>query len=237
MTAELETPGANWPQIDQLPTPRPLYPKNDSERAVQFANYFGSDLRYVASWKSWLRWDGTRWTRDEDGAIMRLAQEMPKLLLTEASTIDDCEKRAKAAGEAIRAGDAARLHAMIQLAGTQSSIATTPQMFDADPYLLSVQNGVIDLCVGSFREARKKDYLRKQAGTEYSRDAKCPRWLDFLNTIFQGNAELIEFIQIAVGYTLTGATQEQALFFLHGTGRNGKSTFTETLQALLGSYA
>lgn len=58
-----------------------------------------------------------------------------------------------------------------------------------------------------------------------------------LNTIFQGDASLIRFVQMATGYSLTAATEEQALFFLYGTGRNGKSTFTETLQTLLGSYA
>ena len=179
----------------------------------------------------------TRWARDEDGGIMRLAQEIPKLLLVEAAGIESLHERSEAANAANRAGDAVRLHAMIQLAGALSSIPTTPQVFDADSYLLSLKNGVIDLRVGRFREARKEDYLTKQAGTEYEPSAKCPRWSDFLNTIFREDASVIEFVQMAAGYTLTGATEEQALFFLYGTGRNGKSTFTETLQALLGSYA
>jgi hypothetical protein len=175
------------------------YPVNDSERAVRFANRFGSDLRYVATWKSWLRWNETRWARDEDGGIMRLAQEIPKLLLAEAAGIESLHERSKAANAANRAGDAARLHAMIQLAGAQSTIATTPQMFDADPYLLSVKNGVIDLRTGRFRDARKEDYLTKQTGTEHAPDAKCPRWSDFLNAIFREDASLIEFVQMATG--------------------------------------
>ncbi len=213
------------------------YPVNDSERAVRFADNFGADLHYVATWKVWLRWNGNRWSRDEDDGIIRLAQRMPRLLLEEAARIESFEEGKKAATAAMRAGDAARLHAMIELAGAQTGISATPQMFDANPYLLSVKNGVIDLRTACFRQASKEDYLTKQAGTEYVPDARCPRWLEFLSTIFRDDSSLIEFVQMSVGYSLTGVTEEQVLFFLYGTGRNGKSTFTETLQSLLGDYA
>ncbi len=52
----------------------------------------------------------------------------------------------------------------------------------------------------------------------------------------RGDSELIAFLQSAVGYTLTGTTSEQCLFFLFGTGQNGKGVFTETLKRLLGDY-
>jgi putative DNA primase/helicase len=238
MNSQVELPMAEWAETDQLPAPAASpYPLNDSERAVRFANHFGSDVRYVASWKSWLRWDGTRWARDEDGGVMRLAQEMPKLLLKEAAGIESFDERKKAANAAIRAGDAARLHAMIQLAGAQSGIAALPQIFDADPYLFSVGNGVVDLRTGCFRQAKKEDYLTKHAGAEYIREARCPQWIAHLHKVFAGDESLASFFQCAVGYSLTGVTFEQVLFFLYGTGRNGKSTTTETLQTLLGDYA
>ena len=53
----------------------------------------------------------------------------------------------------------------------------------------------------------------------------------------RGNTDMISFLQRAVGYTLTGLTLEQCLFFLWGTGANGKSTFVRTVQELMGSYA
>src|SRR6266550_6410548 len=113
MNSQVEVPTEEWSETDNLPIPAASpYPLNDSERAVRFANHFGSDLRYVASWKSWLRWNGTRWARDEDGGIMRLAQEIPKLLLAEAAGIESLHERSKAANAANRAGDAVRLHAM-----------------------------------------------------------------------------------------------------------------------------
>ena len=48
---------------------------------------------------------------------------------------------------------------------------------------------------------------------------------------------MIEFIRQAIGYSLSGATSEQCLFFLYGLGFNGKSVFAETLQALLNDYS
>ena len=49
-----------------------------------------------------------------------------------------------------------------------------------------------------------------------------------------GNADLIEFLQRAIGYSLTGDTSERAFLILHGAGRNGKSTLLETVRAVLG---
>jgi putative DNA primase/helicase len=168
---------------------------------------------------------------------MRKAQEMSQLFLEEAAQIENFNERKRAANLALKAGDAPKLRAMIELAGAQPGIAASPEMFDSDPYLLGVKNGVVNLRTGEFRQARKEDYLTKQAGTEYVAGGECPQWETFLRDIFNSDDSLISFVQTAIGYSLTGVTDEQVLFFLHGTGRNGKSTTTETLQALLGDYA
>ena len=71
----------------------------------------------------------------------------------------------------------------------------------------------------------------------YNEDAECPKWLQFLKTVMDSNQGLIDFLQRAVGYSLTGSTQEQCLFFLYGTGANGKTTFLEVILALLNDYS
>jgi len=93
------------------------------------------------------------------------------------------------------------------------------------------------LRTGEFRNARREDYIIKQAGTAYDQSAKCPLWERFLLRIFDDDAELVSFIQRAIGYSLTGCISEQCLFFLFGTGSNGKSTLAECLQELFGDYA
>ena len=74
-------------------------------------------------------------------------------------------------------------------------------------------------------------------GTNSEEGANCPDWIEFLDQIFEGDCELISFLQRAVGYSLTGHVSEQCLFILVGTGANGKSTFLKVLQCLLGDYA
>jgi len=88
-----------------------------------------------------------------------------------------------------------------------------------------------------FREHRQDDLITKMAPVEYIPSAKCPLWLSFLDRIFAGNKDLINFVQRAVGYSITGITTEQCLFFLYGTGANGKSTFLKVIQEILGDYA
>lgn len=65
----------------------------------------------------------------------------------------------------------------------------------------------------------------------------CPAWQDFLATVTRNDAELKAYLQRVVGYCLTGVTSEHALFFLHGTGANGKSVFVTTISGILGDYA
>jgi putative DNA primase/helicase len=206
------------------------------ERAQRFAKKFAGELKYVQAWKKWLLWDGVRWVPDEDGAVFQKAQEMPKLFLQEASKINDPDRRKKAAGAAIIAGNQKALSAMISLTQSQKEIAAPPTLFDSDPLLLGVSNGVVDLRTGTFREARREDYIIKQVGTAYDAVATCPTWEKFLSRVLAENADLISFIRRAVGYSLTADISEQVLFFLYGKGANGKSTFVECLQQLFGSY-
>ena len=103
--------------------------------------------------------------------------------------------------------------------------------------LLNVTNGVIDLETGELLPPSRDLFLTKIIDIEYDKNAKCPEWENFIELITGGDKELQFFLQLAVGYTLTGQTDEHCLFFLYGTGQNGKTTFTETIRRLLGDYA
>jgi P4 family phage/plasmid primase-like protien len=84
-------------------------------------------------------------------------------------------------------------------------------------------------------EHRRNEYITKI--TKAGPGAHSPLWLQFLDRITGGDSELRLFLQRMIGYSLTGSTREHALFFLYGTGANGKSVFLSTISALLGSYA
>src|SRR6516165_8894792 len=69
-------------------------------------------------------------------------------------------------------------------------------------------------------------------------DASCPTpvWGAFLARITDNRPELSAYLQRIAGYSLTGATQEHALFFLYGLGANGKTTFLNAITACVGNY-
>src|SRR5262249_27164787 len=67
-------------------------------------------------------------------------------------------------------------------------------------------------------------------------DSGCPLWLSFLARIFNGDADLIGYMQRLLGYTLTGSTIEQQFGFAYGTGKNGKTVLLGTVAGILADY-
>jgi putative DNA primase/helicase len=102
--------------------------------------------------------------------------------------------------------------------------------------LLNVLNGTVDLRTGELREHRREDYLTKIASVEYDLNAACPVWDKCLSRWMDGNADLIGYLQRVFGYALTGNVSEHALWFLYGSGANGKSTLLMTLLAMMEDY-
>jgi putative DNA primase/helicase len=197
----------------------------------------GQNVRYVPLWGKWLVWDGRRWAVDDTRAVERYAKETVLAMHAAWARVEDDDRRCKLLRHALRSQDVARLKAMVEVARSEPGIPVTPDNLDADPWLLNVQNGTLDLRTGELRPHRREDLMTKLAPVAYEAQAAAPTWEAFLHHIFGGDADLIRFVQKAVGYSLTGSTQEQCLFILYGTGANGKSTFFNAVSALLGGYA
>jgi putative DNA primase/helicase len=197
----------------------------------------GGNVRFVHGWGKWLIWCDPLWREDKDGEIVRLAKETIKAMAIEALATPPGIEKKKLLAFASRSEQAPRIAAMIELAKPELEVATTPDKLDADPSLLCAHNGVMDLRSCTYRPARREDYLTMQAGTAFDAAAVCPTWLAFIDKITAGERELAAFLQRMVGYMLTGSVAEEILFVFWGSGNNGKSTFRETLSALLGDYA
>jgi putative DNA primase/helicase len=84
------------------------------------------------------------------------------------------------------------------------------------------------------RPARLDDYATKI--TAIAPGGECPTWKKFLRRVTGEDQELIAFLRRICGYCLTGITTEQALFFVHGPGGNGKSVFLRTVADIIGDY-
>jgi putative DNA primase/helicase len=95
----------------------------------------------------------------------------------------------------------------------------------------------IDLTTGLSREYRREDYITKQSGTHIDRDCPTPIWKQFLDVVTDQNVELQNYLQRLAGYCMTGSVREHVVFFLYGTGANGKGVFLNTLNGVWGDYA
>ncbi len=183
--------------------------------------------------KRWRIFDGTIWREDCDEEARRITEEAVRALYQAAATLptDSALKLAIWTNKSLsRKG----LDNMLNIA--QFKLSAKDVEFDSDPYVLGVQNGVVDLRTGESRTARQADYLTRSAGTAYDPDAVAPTWDAFIHRVCGGDPELIELLRLAVGYSLTGSTEEQVWFMLMGRGATGKSTFLNVVSALFGSY-
>jgi P4 family phage/plasmid primase-like protien len=214
----------------------PALPYSDYTNAVAFVRDHGTRLRYCHPWGKWLVWTGTHWDMEATGEVMRLAKETIKRLARQIPDLGD--KESDALLRHIKASlSTVKLKAMIENAQSELPLPVPPEALDRDPWLLNVVNGTLDLRTGALPPHRREDLLTRCLPVAYDAQALCPTWDSFLRRILAGNTNLISFVQRAVGYALTGVIREHVLLILWGSGRNGKSTFLNTLRTLLGSYA
>lgn len=207
----------------------------DLGNAERLLERHGADLRYCHPWARWLVWDGKRWAADETGVPERRLKETLRALIADAHEIDDDAQRKKLLKHVLESERAPRIRGALELARSERGVPVVPADLDADPWLLNVANGTIDLRDGELRSARREDLLTNLAPVAFNPDATAPRWQKFLERVLPDESSRA-FLQRYVGYSLAGVTVEQVLTILHGLGANGKSTFVETLLELLGDY-
>jgi putative DNA primase/helicase len=211
--------------------------RTDLANAGRLAHAYRSRLRYVRERRMWLSWDGKLWKPDATGDAERAAKRTVRQLLAEAAQIEDEDECKRAVGWAIQSQSDSRLKALLSQATTEPEIALAADAIDRDGLLLTCANGTLDLRTAELRDHDPADLITRGTSVAYNPEAKCSLWLRFLDEVFAGDAELIEFIRRLVGYCLTGQTKEHILAVFHGAGCNGKSTFIGVLKHLLGDYA
>lgn len=253
---EIEKPGEqNWPLTDT----------GNAERLVA---RFGEAVRFVEDRKIWMAWDQKtgRWAprpiaieRCSKVVARKIDEEVPAAEERVASAMaaseavsgmeneKDAKLKADAANEALQrlrkwqksSESAGKRFAMIQLAGSEPSIAVGSDCFDRQMMLLNVKNGVLDLRKDEPKliPHDRDYYLTKVCLVPWEPEAKAPIWERCLKQWMGGDEEMIAFLQRAAGYALTASVQEECFFVFCGGGSNGKSSFLNALAAVVGPYA
>lgn len=209
----------------------------DWGNAQRLTRLYGKDIHYVHKWSKWLVWLGSHWDMDETAQIERFAKDTVRSMYSEAAKLTDDDARKALVTHGFKSESQKSISAMISLARSEPGISVSPRQLDTDNYLLNCTNGTIDLRTGELRRSERSDLLTKCIPVAYDPKAQCPMWISFLRQIMNGNMDLYRFLYRAIGYSLTGDVSEQCLFFMFGTGANGKSTFIQTIRTLLGEYS
>lgn len=218
------------------------YHCTDTGNAERLVALHGRDIRYCTKWGKWLAWDGRRWAEDEHNVTRHRAKLTALSIYREAGALTGIDERSQArrkelAAWASKSEARDRREAMVALAQSEPGISISPTVLDADPWLLNVENGTLDLRTGELRPHRREDLITKLAPVVYDPRAEAPTFLAFLDTITKGDKELQSFLQRFFGFSLTGETIEHLLVSCWGQGSNGKSTLLKTFLRLLGDYA
>lgn len=221
---------------NQIEPPR-TFPLTDAGNGEMIAELYGDILRFDHLRGRWLLWQGHYWSEDDDGGVRRLAKDMARERFRRAADVDNPDEKGRIARWAVQSENRARIDAALYMASAEPPLADSGRDWDADPWALGVQNGVVDLREGTLHDGRRDERITMRTRIEFDPEADCPRWRQFLLEVFSGEGEMVEFIQRAIGYSLTGATDEQVMFLMIGMGANGKSKFQSVLRALGGGYA
>ncbi len=214
-------------------------PETPGEFASMFQLQYKDNLRYCHTAKKWKIFNGKFWEIDSKGEVYN---KLRKLILSINSYVENAklapEERKKFYSLLNRYDAPDWKRSVLTEAESLPGIATNETDYDNNPHLYNLSNGTINLETLEFEEEhRPGDLLTKISNVNYDEDAKPPiKWFEFLETIFNGDIDLIRYVAKCVGYSLTTSTDENCFFFMYGTGKNGKSTFIEALEMVFGDY-
>jgi putative DNA primase/helicase len=210
--------------------------KTDAGNATRFLGLHGANVRYCHDFKKWLVWKDGIWQIDKTQQVFRLGELTVRSMYHQAGDTEGPKERKALASWAMRCETETRINGMLNIAKARPGVPIEPSQLDSNPWLFTIQSGTIDLKTGVCRSHDKGDHITRQSNVTYDPEARAPRWIAFLERIIP-NPEVRTFLQKAVGYSLTGETSEQCMFFLFGLGANGKSTFLDVIHALMGEYS
>jgi putative DNA primase/helicase len=153
-----------------------------------FAHMWKDRFLFVAKTGKWLRWDinSQMWVwchmREELHACKEVAQGL--LILGSKTITNDPSEGKRLLSIGAKAHDLKQLEAMLKLAPTEPEMSVLPTELDSDPWLLGVQNGVVNLRTGELLQNQPKYLITRRCAASYDKDAKCDLWIKFFGRNF-----------------------------------------------------
>jgi putative DNA primase/helicase len=185
-----------------------------SERNIgKYIYMFGRD--------SWFQWDRRRWNEDrlrtvyeELRSLARAYNPEGKVTPAKHSFVNGC----------------------LNFAKSDPSFSRLADDFDNDNYLFNCPDGTYNLLTDKCHDHNPDDHITMMAAVSPTSQGGV-LFLKFLDEVFDGDKELIDWVQTALGSCLSGAIEDHWLMFWIGGGRNGKNTLGDLVLMVLGEYA
>lgn len=206
-------------------SPSPTF--SEDSFALEFTQRYAQDWKYVAKWNCWLQWVERYWIKEDTYKVYDLSRLICREIAARCSSFTN----------AVRIASASTVSAVERLARADRKHAANTEQWDCDPWLLNTPGGIVNLRTGEVRPCQREAYMTKITTANAANPGQPSRWLEFLEEVTDGDKDRQAYLSRVAGYCLTGETREHALFFLYGTGANGKSVFLNTLSAIAGDYA
>ena len=232
--------------VSRYPPPPEQPNFSDSGNSDRLLARYGENLRYDHNRRAWFVWDGRRFRLDTRNRVKTMARGVAQDLFVGAALEKDDRQRKRILAWALQTENRNRRENLVAVTEPVEGIASLTPDFDRDPWACNFHNGVLDLekeklhkqiQQGRPATPRREDMISKLCAAPYEPEATCPQFMVFLERIFDGDKEILSYIQRMAGYFLTGITWERCFFLGYGPiGGNGKTTLSEVFRLMLGDY-
>lgn len=207
----------------------------DTGNGRRLVDTYGSRLRYTPG-LGWFFWTGDYWMPDTEELHTReITKRIASVLVAEGAKQDNPDDQKAVYNWAKQAKSNARQSAAIESATSDPRIGVAVEHWDADPYLLGVANGVVDLRDGQLYQGAPDLHITRRAPIAYRAGTHSQRFQDFLDFATYGDKEFQDWLQRAMGYTLTGLRTYDVMLLMYGPGGSGKNVMVEALVKCLGT--
>lgn len=204
---------------------------HDEENARLTFALHGRGFMFTGAY-GWLSYTGSHWTdTGADAAVDRAIVATLEARIRAALATGEADKHDKLIKFCVP--NSGRIKGAKY--NLSSLAAATAQDFDAEPDLLNTRSGVVDLRTGQLVAHSPDQRFMHVTAVDFDPSADQSMWLNWLTDTFNGDSEVVNWLQLAAGYSITGHTSEEVLLYLHGKPRAGKGLFTETIMAVLGT--
>jgi P4 family phage/plasmid primase-like protien len=207
----------------------PRVPASDKGNAILLAEEYSQNIRYIPEIGKWAHWNGVLWHIDPDSGMVDTAAGQIAMKLPTSTKAEQSHRRQSLSMRGITS--------MVRLARSDSAMRCRHDQLDANGWQLNTPTGIVDLRTGEVYDHRPDAWHTKITGAGYDPSADCPRWMEFLDTTFEGKQKLITYLQGLCGHAAIGEVLSHILPFLWGAGHNGKTVLLEVLSGVLGDYA